>query len=60
MESRHIEELRVELTGLLHKQNEVLESRMLGSASESDLLEYEIRQEIVHELCNQLANSIET
>jgi hypothetical protein len=60
MESRHIEELRVELTGLLQKQNEVLESRMLGSASESDLLEYEIRQEIVHDICNQLANSIET
>jgi hypothetical protein len=59
MESRRIEELRVELTGLLRKQNEVLESRMLGSASESDLLEYEIRQEIVHELCNQLANSVE-
>jgi hypothetical protein len=60
METRRIEELRVELTGLLQKQNEVLESRMLGSASESDLLEYEIRQEIVHELCNRLANSIET
>jgi len=60
MESRHIEELRVELTGLLQKQNEVLESRMLGSASDSDLLEYEIRQEIVHDICNQLANSIET
>lgn len=60
MESRRIEELRVELTGLLQKQNEVLESRMLGSASEGDLLEYEIRQEIVHELCNQLANSVET
>jgi len=60
MESRHIEELRVELTGLLQKQNEVLESRMLGSVSESDLLEYEIRQEIVHDICNQLANSIET
>jgi hypothetical protein len=59
MESRRIEELRFELTGLLHKQNEVLESRMLGSASESDLLEYEIRQEIVHELCNKLANSVE-
>lgn len=59
MESRRMEELRFELTGLLQKQNEVLESRMLGSASESDLLEYEIRQEIVHELCNQLANSIE-
>lgn len=60
MESRRIEELRVELTGLLQKQNEILESRMLGSASEGDLLEYEIRQEIVHELCNQLANSVET
>jgi len=60
MENRHIEELRVELTGLLQKQNEVLESRMLGSASESDLLEYEIRQEIVHDICNQLSNSIET
>jgi hypothetical protein len=59
MESHRIEELRCELTGLLQKQNEVLESRMLGSASESDLLEYEIRQEIVHELCNQLANSME-
>jgi len=34
-----------------------LESRMLGSASDSDLLEYELRQEIIHELCNVLANS---
>jgi hypothetical protein len=58
MEDRHIEELRVELTELLRKQNEVLESRMLGSASETELLEYEIRQEIVHEMCNQLARSI--
>ena len=59
MESRRMEELRFELTELLRKQNEVLESRMLGSASESDLLEYEIRQEVVHELCNKLANSME-
>ena len=59
MESRRMDELRFELTELLRKQNEVLESRMLGSASESDLLEYEIRQEVVHELCNKLANSIE-
>jgi hypothetical protein len=59
MESRRMEELRFELTELLRKQNEVLESRMLGSASESDLLEYEIRQEVVHELCNKLANSAE-
>ncbi|HEX6823259.1 MAG TPA: hypothetical protein VF123_14470 [Candidatus Sulfotelmatobacter sp.] len=59
MESRRMEELRFELTELLRKQNEVLESRMLGSATEGDLLEYEIRQEIVHDLCNKLANSVE-
>ena len=59
MESRRMEELRFELTELLRKQNEVLESRMLGSATEGDLLEYEIRQEIVHDLCNKLANSAE-
>jgi len=48
MEGRHQEELRVELNELLHKQHEVLESRMLGTASDSELLEYEIRQEIIH------------
>lgn len=58
MEGRRVEELRVELSELLRKQNEVLESRILGSASETELLEYEIRQEIVHEICNQLARSI--
>jgi peroxiredoxin family protein len=57
MEEHHIEELRVELAELLRKQSDVLEPRMLGCASDSDLLEYEIRQEIVHQLCNQLAHS---
>ena len=51
------EELRVELNALLCKQREVLDARMLGTASEADLLEYEIRQEIIHELCNVLAHS---
>jgi hypothetical protein len=55
MEGRRIEDVEVELRNLLRKQNEVLESRMLGTASETELLEYEIRQEIVHELCGQLA-----
>lgn len=58
MEDRRIEELRIELGELLRKQNEVLESRLLGSASETELLEYEIRQEIVHEITNQLARAI--
>lgn len=51
------EELRLELDALLRKQHQVLECRMLGSASEDDLLEYEIRQEIIHELCNILSHS---
>jgi hypothetical protein len=57
MEKHHIEELRIELAELLRKQSDVLESRMLGCANDSEMLEYEIRQEIVHQLCNQLANS---
>ena len=57
MENYHAEELRLELNELLRKQREVLESRMLGSAIDDDLLEYEIRQDIIHELCNVLSNS---
>jgi hypothetical protein len=51
------EQLRFELTQLLRKQRQVLESRMLGTASDDDLLEYEVRQDIIRELCNVLANS---
>ena len=51
------EQLRFELTQLLRKQRQVLDSRMLGIASDDDLLEYEVRQDIIHELCNVLANS---
>jgi hypothetical protein len=57
MEKHHIEALRGELGELLRKQSDVLEARMLGCASDSDVLEYEIRQEIVHQLCNELAHS---
>jgi hypothetical protein len=58
MDVQHIEQLQAELSGLLRKQRDVLESRMVGTASESDLLEYEVRQEIVHEMCNQLVRAI--
>ena len=57
MADRRTEELRIELTRLLQKQHEVLESRMLGSATDDELLEYEIRQEIIHDLCQVLAHS---
>lgn len=60
MENYRTEELRAELNQLLNKQAEVLESRRLGAATETEVLEYELRQEVVHEICNQLANSIET
>ena len=51
------EQLRFELQQLLCKQREVLESRMFGTATDDDLIEYEVRQDIIHELCNVLANS---
>jgi hypothetical protein len=57
MENYRVEELRVELGQLLKKQTEVLESRSFGAASDTEILEYEIRQEIIHEICNELANS---
>ena len=57
MENHRVEELRAELSQLLKKQAEVLESRALGEASDSELIEYEIRQEIIHEICNRLARS---
>jgi hypothetical protein len=57
MKDHHTEELRIELHELLRKQREILESRMLGTANDTELLEYEIRQEVIHELCNVLAHS---
>jgi hypothetical protein len=58
MEPHRIEALRSELDQLLRKQADVLEARSLGTASESELLEYELRQEVIHEMCNRLAQSI--
>ena len=51
------EQLRFELTQLLRKHRQVLDSRMLGTASDDELLEYEVRQDIIRELCNVLANT---
>jgi hypothetical protein len=57
MENYHADELRAELSQLLRKQTEVLESRSFGAATDADILEYEIRQEIIHDICNELANA---
>jgi hypothetical protein len=58
VEDYRVEELRAELDQLLRKQTEVLESRSFGAATDTEILEYEIRQEIIHHICNELANSI--
>jgi hypothetical protein len=57
MENHRIEELRADLDLLLKKQAQVLELRTFGGASDADILEYEIRQEVIHEICTKLANS---
>jgi hypothetical protein len=58
IDASYAERLQTELSDLLRKQREVLDSRMLGTASDSEVLEYEIRQELIHEICNQLVSTI--
>jgi hypothetical protein len=58
IDGQYTERLQTEIRDLLRKQREVLDSRMLGTATDSDLLEYEIRQEIIHEICNELVSAI--
>jgi hypothetical protein len=57
MKSEGIDDRRAVLDLLLKKQAEALELRRLGPATDTELLEYELRQETIHELCNQLAHS---
>jgi len=58
MEKYRVDELRAELDELLKQQTEVLESRSFGAATDTEIFEYEIRQEIIHDICNELANSV--
>ena len=57
METNRIEAVRGELSELLKKQAAFLEARTFGRPSDTELLEYEIRQEIIQEPCDQLAHS---
>jgi hypothetical protein len=57
VENCRIDELRDELDQLLKRQAEILESRTLGAATDTELLEYEMGQEIINEICDQLAHS---
>jgi hypothetical protein len=54
------ERLKSELAELLKKQTVFMESRSLGGATDSEILEYELRQEIVKQICDELGHSNES
>ena len=56
MENDRAGDLRAQLNQLLQKQNEVLESRSFGAATDTEILDYEIRRKVIHDICNELAN----
>ena len=57
MERRSTEALRLELVELLRRQSELLNARELGTTSDGEILDYELRQEVIRDICQQLANS---
>jgi len=57
MENRCKEALRSELVQLLRRQNELLKLRSFGGATDTEILEYELRQEVIHDICERLARS---
>ncbi len=52
-----IEALRTELDRLLRKQGETLKAREAGSASETEILEYDLRQDVIGDIQTRLARS---
>ena len=54
---QHSHELRIELEQLLQKQSKTIEARLSGRANDMESLEYEIRQEVIREMWEQLARS---
>jgi len=57
MPGRPMETLRLELMELLQKEAELLNARALGSATDGDVIDYELRQEVINDICQQLAKS---
>lgn len=49
--------LGLQLMDLLRKQAECLNARSLGAATDVEIIDFELRQEVIHDLCKQLANS---
>jgi len=57
MGNHYREALRGELVQLLRRQNELLELRTFGGATDTEILEYELRQEVIPDICERLAQS---
>jgi hypothetical protein len=57
MQGRSMETLRLELMELLQKQAELLNARAFGSATDGDVIDYELRQDVINDICQQLAKS---
>jgi hypothetical protein len=52
-----IDELRSELVQLLKKQSETMEARVFGGVSDTEILEYDIREKVIAEIQEWLARS---
>jgi hypothetical protein len=52
-----IDVLRAELNQLLQKQSETLNARVFGGVSDTEILEYDLRQEAIVEIQERLARS---
>ncbi|HET6180535.1 MAG TPA: hypothetical protein VFE61_26695 [Candidatus Sulfotelmatobacter sp.] len=53
----NIDAVRAELNQLLRKQSEILKARIHGGVSDTELLEYDLRQEVIAEILERLAHS---
>jgi asparagine synthetase B (glutamine-hydrolysing) len=53
----NIDELRAELNKHLQKQSETLKARVFGGLSDTELIEYDLREEIISDIQRRLARS---
>lgn len=56
-EIHNIDALRTELNQLLEKQRETLNARVVGGVSDTEIIEYDLRQEVIAEIQERLARS---
>lgn len=52
-----IDRLRAELNQLLKRQSEILNARVFGGVSDTEILEYDIREEMITDIQKRLARA---